>query len=180
MMSNLHNLVAAGKVLYLVRSLFKHMSTLLSILLLPGCLGMYSYLESGHESLTCLQDTPAWVVSKANQWAKDHGKTPFCIYQGLWSIIERSFERDILPMARTEGLALAPWGVMGQGRIRTDAEEKRRKESGENGRTLQGDWKRTPTEVKISHKLEEIAKEVGAEEITAVAVAYVMHVSMFN
>ncbi|KAF8530787.1 Aldo keto reductase [Gautieria morchelliformis] len=121
-------------------------------------------------------DTPAWVVVKANQWAKFHGKTPFCIYQGKWSILERSFERDIIPMAKSEGLALAPWGVMGQGKLMTDEEEKHRKESGEGGRTAASStWERTPEEVKVSRKLEEIAKEVGTQHITAVAVAYVMH-----
>lgn len=80
-------------------------------------------------------------------------------------------------MARAEGLALAPWGVVGQGRLMTDAEEQRRRETGERGRTMVSEeWKRKPEEVKISQKLEEIAKEVGAEHITAVAIAYVMHV----
>jgi aryl-alcohol dehydrogenase-like predicted oxidoreductase len=127
------------------------------------------------------QDTPAWIVAKANQWAKCHGKTPFSIYQGKWSILERSFERDIIPMAKSEGLALAPWGVVGQGRLMTDEEERRRKESGEGGRTVSSPkWERTPTEVKVSHKLEEIAKEVGTKHITAVAIAYVMHVCPFS
>ena len=31
------------------------------------------------------------------------GKTPFTIYQGKWSIIDRDFERDILPMCIAEG-----------------------------------------------------------------------------
>ena len=80
-------------------------------------------------------------------------------------------------MARHEGLALAPWGVVGGGRIMTDAEEQQRKESGEGGRTLiTSSWERTAEEVKVSRKLEEIAKEIGAKHITAVAIAYVMHV----
>ncbi|KAF8591643.1 Aldo/keto reductase [Ramaria rubella] len=116
-------------------------------------------------------DAPAWVAAKANQWARDHGKTPFSIYQGKWSILDRTFERDIIPMARSEGLALAPWAVLSSGRFRTDEEEKRRKESGEHGRKTAGpNWERTPTEVKVSHKLEEIAKEVGAKHITFVAI----------
>ncbi|KAF8489967.1 NADP-dependent oxidoreductase domain-containing protein [Russula emetica] len=120
-----------------------------------------------------ISDSPAWVVSKANQYAKDHGKTPFCIYQGNWSILERSFERDIIPMARSEGLALAPWGVLGGGKIRSNAEEARRKESGEKGRTiLNPNWERTPQEKKVCDILEEIAKEVHCESITAVAIAY--------
>ena len=31
------------------------------------------------------------------------GKTPFVIYQGAWSILQRDFEREIIPMARAEG-----------------------------------------------------------------------------
>jgi aryl-alcohol dehydrogenase-like predicted oxidoreductase len=108
------------------------------------------------------------VVSKANQYAKDHGKTPFCIYQGNWSVLDRSFERDIIPMARSEGLALAPWGVLGAGKIRTNAEEARRKESGEKGRMVfSPDWERTPEQKKVCDVLEEIGKELGTESITS-------------
>ena len=31
------------------------------------------------------------------------GKTPFVIYQGSWNVMDRSFERDIIPMARSLG-----------------------------------------------------------------------------
>ena len=71
-------------------------------------------------------------------------------------------------MARSEGLALAPWGVLRGGKIRTNAEEARRMESGEKGRTTFGpNWERTPEEKKVCDVLEEIAKEVGTESITA-------------
>jgi len=71
-------------------------------------------------------------------------------------------------MARSEGLALAPWGVLGSGKIRTNAEEARRKESGEKGRTiLNPNWERTPEEKNVCDALEVIAKEIGTESITA-------------
>jgi len=109
-----------------------------------------------------ISDTPAWVVSKANQYAKDHGKTPFSVYQGSWSVFDRSFERDIIPMARSEGLALAPWGVLGAGKI---AEEARRREK---GRTMFGpNWERTPEQKKVCDVLEEIGNEVGTESLTS-------------
>jgi len=123
-----------------------------------------------------ISDTPAWIVPKANQYAKDHGKTPFSIYQGRWSVLDRSFERDIIPMARAEGLALAPWDVLGGGKIRSDAEEARRRESGEKGRTIfNPNWERTEEERNVCLALEQVAKEVGVESITAVAIAYVLH-----
>lgn len=71
-------------------------------------------------------------------------------------------------MARSEGLALAPWGVLGGGKIRTNAEEARRKESGEKGRTaVNPNWERSPDEKKVCDVLEEIATEVNCESITA-------------
>ncbi|GJJ15086.1 hypothetical protein Clacol_009361 [Clathrus columnatus] len=137
---------------------------------------LHNLVTSGKVLYLGVSDTPAWIVSKANQWARDHGKTPFCIYQGRWNILDRSLEREIIPMARDQGLALAPWSVLAGGRIRSSEEEKRREESGEGGRTfLHNDWKRNETEIKVSKKLEEIAKQVGVKSVTAVAIAYLMH-----
>jgi aryl-alcohol dehydrogenase-like predicted oxidoreductase len=154
-MDSLHTIVLQGKVLYLVR-------------LRVYLLSLFSPKIITISSLQGISDSPAWVVAKANQYAKDHGKTPFCIYQGNWSVLERSFERDIIPMARSEGLALAPWGVLEGGKIRTNAEEARRKESGEKGRTILGpNWERNPDEKKVCDVLEEIAKEVNTESITS-------------
>ncbi|KIK68628.1 hypothetical protein GYMLUDRAFT_153464 [Collybiopsis luxurians FD-317 M1] len=137
--------------------------------------GLHSLVMQGKVLYLGISDTPAWVVSQANEYARSNGKTPFSVYQGRWSILDRSFERDIIPMARSLGLALAPWNVLGAGKLRTDAEEQRRRESGENGRTMRGDWQRNENEVKISRALEKVAGELGlGEDIGAVAIAYVM------
>ncbi|OCH91630.1 Aldo/keto reductase [Obba rivulosa] len=51
----------------------------------------------------------------ANRYVKLTGKTPFSIYQGGWSILQRDFKTDIIPMARqlrAGGLALASWNVL--------------------------------------------------------------------
>ncbi|KAL0563731.1 putative aryl-alcohol dehydrogenase aad14 [Marasmius crinis-equi] len=137
--------------------------------------GLHNLVVQGKVLYLGISDTPAWIVAQANQYAKDHGKTPFTVYQGEWSILSRSFERDIIPMARSFGMALAPWGVLAGGKFRTDAEEKRRAESGEEGRKLRGpEWQRTPEQAAMSRALEKVAQEVGAKSITSVAIAYVM------
>lgn len=135
---------------------------------------LHNLVVSGKVLYLGASDMPAWVVAAANQYAHSEGKTPFVIYQGAWNILERSFEREIIPMARTLGLALAPWNVLAGGKIRTDAEEQRRIDSGEKGRTVFSDWLRNDDEKKISAALEKVAKEVGTEHITAVAIAYVL------
>ncbi|KJA21488.1 hypothetical protein HYPSUDRAFT_41868 [Hypholoma sublateritium FD-334 SS-4] len=121
-----------------------------------------------------VSDTPAWIVSKANQYARDHALTPFSVYQGAWNVLERSFERDIIPMAKSEGMALAPWNVLAAGKIRTDEEEEKRRQTGEKGRSSRGPWERNEKEKKISKALEKVAAEVGAKHITSVAIAYLM------
>ncbi|KAF9562674.1 Aldo/keto reductase [Agrocybe pediades] len=126
-----------------------------------------------------VSDTPAWVVSMANQYARDHALTPFSVYQGQWNVLERSFERDIIPMAKNQGMALAPWDVLCGGKIRTDAEEARREASAEYGRGGAAFYKRTPAQRAMSQALEKVAEEVGAKSITSVAIAYVMQKTSF-
>ncbi|KAH8102109.1 aryl-alcohol dehydrogenase [Cristinia sonorae] len=137
--------------------------------------GLHHLVASRKVLYLGISDTPAWVVSAANTYAKLTGKTPFSVYQGAWSVLDRDFEREILPMARQQGMALAPWNVLGGGKIRTDEEEERRRQTGENGRTMFApNWERNENEKKISKALEVVAKEVGARSISAVAIAYVM------
>lgn len=71
-------------------------------------------------------------------------------------------------MARHYGMALLPFSVLGGGRLRTDAEEEERRNTGEKGRNVFGlAWERNENEVKVSRALEQVAKEVGASSITA-------------
>ncbi|KAL0572260.1 putative aryl-alcohol dehydrogenase aad14 [Marasmius crinis-equi] len=123
-----------------------------------------------------ISDTPAWVVAQANTYAKCMGKTPFVIYQGLWNVKQRDLERDILPMARSFGLAIAPWGVVGQGKFRTEAENRRRAEQGETGRKFYsaGGSGQSEDDIRVSAALEKVANELGAKNINAVAIAYVL------
>ncbi|ORY92761.1 NADP-dependent oxidoreductase domain-containing protein [Leucosporidium creatinivorum] len=121
-----------------------------------------------------ISDTPAWIVSAANTYARDHGLTPFVIYQGRWSLLDRSFERDIIPMARQFGLALAPWGAMAQGRLQSKKQLEERKKNGERFRTLRGGPEQTDEEERFSTLLSKIAAEHNIESVTAIALAYVL------
>lgn len=70
---------------------------------------LHSLIEQGKVLYLGISDTPAWIVAEANTYATSHGKTPFCIYQGRWNVLLRDFEREIIPMARHFGMALAPY-----------------------------------------------------------------------
>jgi aryl-alcohol dehydrogenase-like predicted oxidoreductase len=134
---------------------------------------LHMLVEQGKVLYLGISDTPAWVVSAANYYAKAHGKTPFSIYQGRWNIMLRDFERDIIPMARHFGMALAPWDVLGGGRFQSKAALEERKKNNEGIRNLMGGPEQTDDELKMSAALEEAANEHNVT-LTAVALAYVM------
>ncbi|KAM4060383.1 aldo/keto reductase family protein [Hirsutella rhossiliensis] len=112
-----------------------------------------------------ISDTPAWVVSKANEYARNHGLRQFCVYQGCWSAASRDFEREIIPMCRAEGMGLAPWGALGGGKFKS--EEQRKSSEGR-----QTDY--AEVDIKASQALEAVAKRKNTA-ITSIALAYVMH-----
>lgn len=139
---------------------------------------LHILVEQGKVLYLGASDMPAWAVSMANQYAVDSHKTPFSIYQGRWSVMLRDFERDIIPMARTWGMALAPWDVLGGGKFQTKKAIEERKASGEGLRSMMTaagqETKQSPDEEAISAALEKVAGEQGVESITAIALAYVI------
>lgn len=62
-----------------------------------------------------ISDAPAWVVSRANMLAELKGWTPFTALQIEYSLIERTPERELMPMARQLGIAVTPWGPLAGG-----------------------------------------------------------------
>lgn len=117
-------------------------------------------------------DFPAWIVSRCNQFARDRGLHQFVVYQGLWNASERAFEREILPMARMEGMALAPWSVLGGGAFRTKAQwEKADAEADAEKRPVTF---ATEKHRAVSGVLEAIAARKKTQ-LSSVAIAYVLH-----
>ncbi|KAI1804344.1 Aldo/keto reductase [Daldinia bambusicola] len=112
-----------------------------------------------------ISDTPAWVVSKANEYARQNGLRPFSVYQGRWSAATRDLEREIIPMCRAEGMGIAPWGALGGGKFKT---EEQRKQADAAGRKSEA----TEDDIKISRVLEKVAERKGTL-VTSIAQAYV-------
>jgi len=80
-----------------------------------------------------ISDAPAWVVARANTIADLRGWTPFAGLQVEYSLIQRSAERELLPMAQALGIGLTPWAPLGGGLLsgkysagRLPADSKRR------------------------------------------------------
>jgi aryl-alcohol dehydrogenase-like predicted oxidoreductase len=72
-------------------------------------------VRSGKVLYVGISDTPAWIVSRAVTLANLRGWSAFIGLQIPYSLIERSPERDLLPMAKALDLAVTTWGALGQG-----------------------------------------------------------------
>ncbi|KAF1992503.1 norsolorinic acid reductase [Aulographum hederae CBS 113979] len=129
--------------------------------------GLNNLVTSGKVLYLGISDTPAFIVSKANEYARQNGLRPFSVYQGKWNAGFRDIEREILWMCREEGMAIAPWGALGQGKLKTK-EAREAAEGSPRGADMSGH------DVKISEALEDVGKKKGAS-LQAVALAYVMH-----
>ena len=131
---------------------------------------LHHVVASGKVLYLGISDTPAWIVSKANEYARQKGLTQFSVYQGLWNAAVRDFERDIIPMCEAEGMALAPWGSLGRGAFMSPEDYEKKLDGRKMGQS--------ENVIKVSAALEKIAKEKGTA-ITSIALAYVRHKSPY-
>jgi aryl-alcohol dehydrogenase-like predicted oxidoreductase len=80
-----------------------------------------------------ISDAPAWIVARANTLAELRGWSQFVGLQIEYSLIERTSERELLPMAREMDLAVTAWSPLGGGLLtgkytdsgKSNSEEKR-------------------------------------------------------
>ncbi|HUD28600.1 MAG TPA: aldo/keto reductase [Novosphingobium sp.] len=72
-------------------------------------------VRSGKVLYTGLSDTPAWQASRMQAIAQLRGWTPFCALQISYSLIERTVEREMIPMAAEMGMGVCPWSPLGGG-----------------------------------------------------------------
>ena len=62
-----------------------------------------------------ISDTPAWQISRMQAIADLRGWSPLAALQIEYSLIERTVERDLIPMAREMGLGVIPWSPLASG-----------------------------------------------------------------
>lgn len=68
--------------------------------------GLDDLVRAGKVLHIGVSDTPAWVISQANTLADLRGWTAFAGIQIEYSLLQRSAERDLLPMAKAWGWPL--------------------------------------------------------------------------
>lgn len=77
--------------------------------------GLDDLVRAGKVLYLGISDTPAWVVSQANTMAEIRGWSRFVALQVEYSLVQRSAEREYIPMSKAFDLAITPWAPLAGG-----------------------------------------------------------------
>jgi aryl-alcohol dehydrogenase-like predicted oxidoreductase len=77
--------------------------------------GLEDVVRSGKVRYIGVSNHPAWVMMKANSFSGHMGWEKFVATQNYYSIASRDIEREIAPMAMSEGISIMPWSPLAGG-----------------------------------------------------------------
>ncbi len=117
--------------------------------------GLDDLISRGIVHYIGISDTPAWIVSQSNAIADLRGWNAFTAIQFEYSLLQRTPERDLLPMSKALDIAVTPWGAIGGGALTGKYLR------GEKGRVPDDSIRRNEKSAKIVQTVVEIANEMG-------------------
>jgi aryl-alcohol dehydrogenase-like predicted oxidoreductase len=116
--------------------------------------GLDDLVSAGKVLYVSISDTPAWQIARANMLADLRGFAPFIGVQLSYSLLERTAERDLLPMAQALDLGVTAWSPLASGVL-----------SGKYNGVAQPNGRRTQPltarEAEIAGLVTGIAQEIG-------------------
>ena len=117
-------------------------------------------------------DTPAWRVAEAQVTASFRGWAPLIALQIEYSLVERTVEGELLPMAAAMGLGITPWSPL-KGGLLSGRYRRGDGQAATRGRERFVDRNRSDVNFAIVDRLVEIAARIDATP-AQVAIAWVM------
>ncbi|SIQ71735.1 Predicted oxidoreductase [Haladaptatus litoreus] len=115
-------------------------------------------VSSGTVHYIGFSDTPAWVVSRAQTLAKERDWAPVSALQLKYNLLERTPERELLPMALELDLGVTVWGPLESG-ILTG---KYNRAADKNGRVTELEQDVTDHQKEVAQVVMDVATETDA------------------
>jgi len=112
-------------------------------------------------------DTPAWKVAQAQTLATLRGWTPLIALQIEYSLIERTVEGELIPMALELGLGVTPWSPLRSGVLSGEYTR-------ENAKTVKADRGERVTQFLDERSyliLDELARIAARQDTSSAAIA---------
>jgi aryl-alcohol dehydrogenase-like predicted oxidoreductase len=133
--------------------------------------GLDDLARQGKVLYAGISDTPAWIISRCNELADLRGWTPFVANQIEYSLVERTSEREQIPMSQAMDLGIIAWAPLAAGLLTGkytragERQEKRRLDT--TASTTRDD-----RNLRIARAVDGIADEIGCAS-AQVALAWV-------
>ena len=121
-----------------------------------------------------VSDAPAWWTAQANTLADLRGWTKFVGLQIEYSLIERTVERELIPMAKAFKLGLVAWSPLAGGLLSGKYHSGDRSEKRYSDETMQQFLRRGEHADRIISALNKISKETGRSQ-AQVALAWLRY-----
>jgi len=123
--------------------------------------GLDDLIHAGKILYIGISDAPAWKVAQANTLAELRGWSQFVGLQIQYNLVERTSERDLLPMAHEFGISVTAWSPLAGGVLSgkyntNDSNQYRFGDHNPRSKALL-----TERNLKIAEKLMAVAGEIG-------------------
>lgn len=130
--------------------------------------GLEDLVRTGKVLYTGISDTPAWLIAKANTIAEERKWTGFNAIQIEYNLLERTSERELIPMAENENLSILAWSPLAGGLLSGKYNSKTKKGEGR----LKNNPRLTSHNLSIADIVIEVASELNVSPST-VALAWI-------
>lgn len=113
-------------------------------------------------------NAPAWRIAEMQTLADMRGWSPFVALQIEYSLVERTVEHELMPMAAAMGLGVLPWSPLGGGVLagkytRADVEDSREAAvSASRKGVIASSGHLTERSIEIAQEVRAVAEEVGS------------------
>jgi len=123
-----------------------------------------------------ISDAPAWVVAKSNTMAELRGWTRYVGLQIEYSLLERTVERELIPVAKDQEMTVLAWSPLSNGALTGKylPENGSDTEGRLNTEMIKNFAKEGDSHVRTTREVVAIAKEIGASP-AQVALAWLRH-----
>jgi aryl-alcohol dehydrogenase-like predicted oxidoreductase len=130
-------------------------------------------VEHGKVRYLGFSDTPAWKVAQAQTMAVLRGWSPLIALQIEYSLLQRTVEGELIPMAQELGLGVTPWGPLRGGALsgKYKRADQGKHAAGRGARVTNYLDDRTFDLLQI---MEQIANELGTT-VPRIALSWVQH-----
>jgi aryl-alcohol dehydrogenase-like predicted oxidoreductase len=109
-----------------------------------------------------ISDMAAWAVARANTLAELRGWTPFVGLQIEYSLIERTVERELIPMSEALGLGVTAWSPLAGGVLTGKYAEGKAEADARMNNEMMKNFQRVDERARaIVAQVQAVAKEVG-------------------